>query len=132
MKTLVVDDDQALQEVLRDVLEAEGYTVVTADDGEQALRQWDEARPDLVLLDIRMPGMDGYEVCRRLRQWDPRRTTPIIMLTALSAEADELRGLEVGADDYMTKPFNTRELTARMRTVLSRYGDSGGGQRPTG
>ena len=68
MKTLVVDDDAALQEVLRDVLEAEGYTVVTADDGEQALRQWDEARPDLVLLDIRMPGMDGYEVCQRVRQ----------------------------------------------------------------
>ena len=132
MKALVVDDDPGILQVLQDVLEAEGYAVSTAGDGEQALRQWDEVRPEIVLLDILMPGLDGFEVCRRLRQWDPRRTTPIIMLTALSAEADEVRGLEVGADDYVTKPFNTRELTARMRTVLSRYGDSGGAQRPTG
>ena len=125
VKALVVDDDPALQEVLRDVLEAEGYCVVMADDGEQALRQWDEARPDIVLLDIIMPGMDGYEVCRRLRQWDPRRTTPIIMLTARSAEADELHGLEVGADDYVTKHFSVKQLTARMQTVLGRYRDPG-------
>ncbi len=126
MKTLVVDDDPGILQVLRDVLEAEGYTVVTADDGEQALRQWDEARPDIVLLDIIMPGMDGYEVCRRLRQWDPRRTTPIIMLTALSAEGDELRGLEVGADDYVTKPFSVKQLIALLQTVPLRSQEPGG------
>ena len=123
MKTLVVDDDAMLLETLRDVLEDEGYTVFTAADGEQALRRWDEAHPDIVLLDIMLPGMHGYEVYRRLRERDSRGTTPIIMLTALGAEADELRGLELGADDYVTKPFSPRQLTARMRSVLRRYGD---------
>ena len=126
MKTLVVDDDPALRETLCEVLEAEGFAVSTAGDGEQALRQWEEVRPDLVLLDIRMPGLDGHEVCQRLRQWDPLRTTPIIMLTALSNEAEAVRGFEVGADDYVTKPFNIKLLVARMQTVLGRYRDLSG------
>ena len=119
IKALVVDDDPLILELLQLVLELEGYTVVTASDGEQALRQWDTEQPDLVLLDIGLPGMDGYEVCRRLRQRDPLHTSAIMMLTARVSEADELRGLSVGADDYMTKPFDCRQLPDRLRAVLS-------------
>ena len=102
--------------------------MLLADGGAQALQHRDEARPDIVLIDVLMRGMDGYEVCQRLHQWDPLRRTPIIMLTARTAEADQLRGLDVGADDYITKPFSVKQLRARMQTVLRR---SGGRRRNT-
>ncbi len=120
VKALVIDDNQLIVELLRAVLELDGYTVVTAGDGEQALRQWETEQPDIVLLDIGLPGMDGYEVCRRLRQRDPLHATPIVMLTARVSQADERRGLDLGADDYMTKPFDQRQLTGRLRTALGR------------
>ena len=128
IKALVVDDDPLILELLQAVLEFEGYTVVTASDGEQALRQWETEQPDLVLLDIGLPRMDGYEVCRRLRQRDPLHTSAIMMLTAHDTEADELRGLNLGADDYMTKPFDWHQLTDRLRAVLS--DDRGAGSAP--
>ncbi len=121
MRVLVVDDDVALVRVVQELLEEHGHTVYTANDGPQALQQWEAQQPDIVLLDIMMPGMDGHEVCQRLREWDLRRATAIIMVTALGAEMEEVRGLEVGADDYVTKPFSLQQLTVRMQTVLGRY-----------
>ena len=121
MRVLVVDDDVALVRVVQDLLEEHGHAVYTASDGPQALRQWEAQQPDIVLLDLMMPGMDGHQVCQRLREWDLRRTTAIIMVTALGAEMEEVHGLEVGADDYVTKPFDTRDLLVRMQMVLRRY-----------
>ena len=129
-KALIVDDDATMCSLLRELLEDEGYTVVTARNATEALRQWDRTRPDLVLLDVIMPGMDGYQVCQRLRQWDLGHTTAIILLTSLAEEADQVCGLEVGADDYVTKPFSVKQLTTRIQTVLRRYGDAGGGSGP--
>jgi DNA-binding response OmpR family regulator len=117
VKVLLVDDDAELVDVLAYALRREGYTVLTAPDGEQALQRWEAERPDLILLDGRLPKVDGFEVCRRVRQ---ASETPIIMLTARDEEADVLRGLQLGADDYVTKPFSARVLAARMRTVLRR------------
>ena len=121
MNVLVVDDDGALLRVVQELLEEQGHTVVTAGDGQQALQQWEAHQLDIVLLDLMMPGMDGHEVCQRLREWDLRRTTVIIMVTALGAEMEEVHGLEVGADDYVTKPFDTQDLLVRMQLVLRRY-----------
>jgi DNA-binding response OmpR family regulator len=116
-KILLVDDDTTLLRFVGEYLDKEGYTVSTADRGEKALRLFYGERPDLVLLDVMMPGMDGWEVCARLREL---ADTPIIMLTAKTAEAEKLRGFKLGVDDYITKPFSLAELMARLRAVLSR------------
>jgi DNA-binding response OmpR family regulator len=117
VKVLLVDDDAELVDLLRYALRREGYTVLTALDGEQALQRWEAERPDLILLDGILPKVDGFEVCRRVRH---ASATPIIMLTARDEEADVLRGLQLGADDYVTKPFSARVLAARMRAILGR------------
>jgi two-component system KDP operon response regulator KdpE len=116
-KILVIDDDAALLTLLRLGLEREGFTVVTAESGKDGLRQAYEAHPDLILLDIMMPDMDGWMTCQRLRYVCD---TPIIMLTAKSDRADVLKGLALGADDYLTKPCNFDELKARIHTNLRR------------
>ena len=114
---LVIEDEENLQEALKYNLEREGYDVLTASDGERGLGMARERKPDLVILDIMLPQLDGLEVCRILRR---ERDTPIIMLTAKGEEVDRVVGLELGADDYITKPFSMRELLARLRTVLRR------------
>lgn len=115
---LVVDDEPRLVRLVREVLQAVGYRVVVAGDGPAALEQVALERPDLVLLDVLLPrGLDGYETCRRLREFSD---IPVIMLTAKAREADKLEGFEVGADDYLTKPFSSKELLARVRALLRR------------
>jgi DNA-binding response OmpR family regulator len=114
---LLVDDDTTLLRFLTEYLEREGYAVRTADRGQAALRLFYEARPDIVVLDVMMPGMDGWEVCARLREL---AETPVILLTAKTGEADKLRGFRLGVDDYITKPFSLAELGARIRAVLTR------------
>ncbi|MFO7698770.1 MAG: response regulator transcription factor [Anaerolineae bacterium] len=116
-RILVVEDEISLLETLEYNLRREGYDVVTAADGRDAMQAAREKRPDLILLDIMLPGLDGLEVCRRLRK---EMATPVIMLTARADEIDKVVGLEVGADDYMTKPFGMRELLARVRALLRR------------
>lgn len=115
---LVVDDDPDALEIVGTFLESRGYRVATAPDGRQALAKVDELRPDLVLLDVMMPGMDGLEVLQRIRQVDP--ALPILMLTARDAPGDEALGLQHGADDYVVKPFNWDVLIARVRALLRR------------
>jgi DNA-binding response OmpR family regulator len=115
---LVVDDEPALVDVVTYNLKQAGFETVVAGDGREALRLAEESRPDLVVLDLMLPGLDGLTVCRALRERDPR--LPVIMLTARSTELDRVLGLEIGADDYMTKPFSPRELVARVRAVLRR------------
>jgi len=118
---LVVDDEPHIVEIVRDYLKQAGYRVVTANDGQTALIQARHERPDLIVLDLMMPGgLDGLDVCRRLRQDPGLADVPIIMLTARVEETDKLIGLEIGADDYVTKPFSPRELVARVRAVLRR------------
>jgi DNA-binding response OmpR family regulator len=117
-RILVVEDDEALALVLRDNLVYEGFDVDCAIDGQQALHKAQSARPDLVLLDLMIPGLDGFEVCRVLGTHPPR--LPIIMLTARTQHEDKIRGLELGADDYVTKPFILNELLARIHAVLRR------------
>ncbi len=114
---LVIDDEPKIAELCRDYLAAAGYAVLTAGDGAQGLALARRDRPDLVVLDLMLPGMDGLDVCRALRR---DGNVPIIMLTARVEETDKLIGLELGADDYLTKPFSPRELVARVRTVLRR------------
>jgi DNA-binding response OmpR family regulator len=114
---LLVEDEAAIVDVVRRYLERDGYRVVVASDGQRAVDEFQRLRPDLVLLDLMLPGLDGWEVCRRIRQ---QGGTPVIMLTARDEEADKLIGLELGADDYITKPFSPRELVARVRAVLRR------------
>jgi DNA-binding response OmpR family regulator len=114
---LLVDDEEAVRKVLTFPLERDGYTVVQAADGEEALRRFDDAKIDLVVLDIMLPRLDGLEVCRRLRA---RSSVPIIMLTARDDELDKVVGLELGADDYITKPFSIREFRSRVRALLRR------------
>lgn len=114
---LIVEDDVALSNLLRSHLEAEGYTVLQAFDGPSALDMVELIHPQLILLDWMLPGMDGLAVCRRLRQ---THLTPIIMLTARTEEVDQILGLEVGADDYIAKPFSIRQVLARVRAVLRR------------
>ena len=126
MKTLIVDDDPELVQMLQLVVELAGHAVLTASSGEQALRHWERERPDVVLLDIGLPGMDGYEVCQRLRQRDPDQTTAIIMFTARAAEADKQRALEAGADEYVTKPFSVKQLVGLLQAVPLRSRDAGG------
>ncbi|MDO5016100.1 MAG: response regulator [Eubacteriales bacterium] len=116
-KILVVDDEANIVEILKENLEREGYTTIEAYDGEAALRMGIEEAPDLIILDCMLPLMDGFEVCRRLRH---KTSVPIIMLTAKSEEVDKIVGLELGADDYITKPFSMRELIARVKAQLRR------------
>ncbi|MEU3737120.1 response regulator transcription factor [Streptomyces sp. NPDC032198] len=117
LRVLVVDDDPTVAEVVAGYLERGGYTVDRAEDGPGALERAAAFRPDLVVLDLMLPGMDGLEVCRRLRATGP---VPVIMLTARGDEDDRILGLEVGADDYVTKPFSPRELVLRVESVLRR------------
>jgi two-component system phosphate regulon response regulator PhoB len=117
---LVAEDESALVTLLRYNLEREGYRVVEATDGEEALLLASEEKPDLVLLDWMLPQLSGIEVCRRLRARPESRNVPILMLTARGEEADRVRGLNTGADDYITKPFSMTELLARLRAVLRR------------
>jgi DNA-binding response OmpR family regulator len=114
---LVVDDEPRYVRALQINLEASGYKVLAARDGQTAIELAVSEEPDLILLDIRMPGLDGYEVCRRIREFS---AVPIIMLTALAEDADKVKGLDIGADDYVTKPFSAEELWARVRAVLRR------------
>ena len=117
-KILVVDDDKNICELLRLYLVKEGYNVTMVHDGSAALTEFDKLHPDLVLLDVMMPVMDGWEVCRKIRAKD---NTPIIMLTAKGETYDKVLGLELGADDYIIKPFDSKELVARVRAVLRRF-----------
>lgn len=117
---LVVDDEEPIQELLRFNLEKEGYLVCVAKDGQEALNQVKNDPPDLLVLDLMLPGMDGLEVCRKLRSNPKSEQIPIIMLTAKGEEIDKVLGLELGADDYMTKPFSPRELLARIKARLRR------------
>ncbi|MFM8561126.1 MAG: response regulator [Solirubrobacterales bacterium] len=116
-RILLVDDEQSVQELLSYPLRKDGYEVVQAGDGKEALKLFGESRFDLVILDVMMPQMDGLECCRRLRASSP---VPIIMLTAQAEEADKIVGLELGADDYITKPFSVRELRSRIKALLRR------------
>lgn len=117
---LVVEDEDALAQLLKYNLEKEGYRVSVAGDGEEALVAADESAPDLVVLDWMLPKAPGIEVCRRLRARQDTRNTPIVMLTARGEETDRIRGLDMGADDYITKPFSMSELLARLRAVMRR------------
>ena len=117
-KILIVDDEKSIVDIIKFNLDKEGYRTFTAYDGYGALEEFQKESPDLVTLDVMMPGMDGYEVCRRIRE---SSNIPIIMVTARTEEIDTVLGLEMGADEYVTKPFSMRELMARVRTGLRRY-----------
>ncbi len=117
MKILIVDDDRSIVELLRLYLEKDGYTCITAENGKIGLEAFKRESPDLMILDIMMPEMDGWQVCREVRKFSE---TPIIMLTAKGETFDKVLGLELGADDYMVKPFETKELLARIKAVLRR------------
>jgi DNA-binding response OmpR family regulator len=121
-RVLVVDDDPTVSDVVRRYLERAGYQVALAGDGYDALAAYAENRPDLLVLDLMLPGIDGLEVARRLRSTDA--DLPIVMLTALGDEADRVLGLQLGADDYVTKPFSPRELVLRVQSVLRRAGNA--------
>lgn len=116
-KILVVDDEVKILELVKNYLENEGYDVITADGGRKALELFEREKPDLVILDLMMPEIDGFEVCKKIYN---SSTTPVIMLTAKTEEIDKLLGLELGADDYITKPFSLRELAARVKVILRR------------
>lgn len=119
-KVLLVDDEENIRILVRFNLEKSGYEVIEAGDGKEALRLVAAMRPEIVLLDLMLPGMDGLEVCRSLKSNPQTAALPIIMLTAKSDEIDRVIGLELGADDYLTKPFSQRELLARIKAVLRR------------
>ncbi len=122
MKTvLVVDDENDIVQLIRYNLEREGFRVESARDGNEALKKAGEVKPDLILLDIMLPGKDGYEVIKSLNQAERTANIPVIFLTAKSAEFDEVLGLELGADDYIVKPISPRKLVSRIRAVLRRY-----------
>jgi two-component system, OmpR family, response regulator MprA len=124
MKILVVDDERAVRESLRRALELEGYDVELAGDGLEGLARVDESQPDVLILDVLMPAMDGLEVCRRLRRAGNR--LPVLMLTARDAVENRVAGLDAGADDYVTKPFALEELLARVRALLRRSSNGAG------
>jgi DNA-binding response OmpR family regulator len=123
-RVLIVEDDPDMAGGLRDNIQFEGYEVLHADTGTEGLRVATEQKPDLILLDVMLPGMDGFEVCRHIRE--SGSTVPILMLTARGQEIDVVRGLELGADDYITKPFSLRELLARIKAALRRSGPASG------
>lgn len=117
MKILLADDDIDLLDVTAYALRREGFAVILATDGAQALRRWQQERPDLVVLDVNMPQQDGFAVCRQIRHAGP---TPVVLLTALNREEQIIRGFEAGADDYITKPFSPRQLAMRLRAIWRR------------
>ena len=119
-KILVVEDEASFSDALSYLLGREGFEVTVADTGDGAVAEFDRHGADLILLDLMLPGLSGTEVCRQIRQ---RSNVPVIMLTAKDSEVDKVVGLELGADDYVTKPYSTRELVARIRAVLRRQGD---------
>src|ERR687894_3134624 len=121
-RVLVVEDEESYREALSYMLAKEGFEVLEAADGAEGIAQYDRAGADIVLLDLMMPGLPGTEVYRQLRQRGP---VPVIMVTARDSEIDKVVGLELGADDYVTKPFSARELIARVRAVLRRGGEAG-------
>ncbi len=123
---LLVDDEKNITELARLYLEAEGYQTLAVHDGESALAFFRATPPDLVVLDLMLPKLDGFEVCRRIRATSD---VPVIMLTARDADVDKIVGLELGADDYLTKPFNPRELVARVKAILRRAAPGGRTQR---
>ncbi|MBR7071761.1 MAG: response regulator transcription factor [Clostridia bacterium] len=120
-KILIVDDDENIDELLRLYLEKDGFETVVALDGEQAVQYAERYSPDLILLDIMLPKLDGWQVCREIRK---KSETPIIMLTAKGETFDKILGLELGADDYISKPFDAKEVLARIKAVLRRSGDN--------
>ncbi|MEI6863674.1 MAG: response regulator, partial [Candidatus Omnitrophota bacterium] len=119
-KILIVDDEKQLVSLVRLHMEMSGYEVLSASDGEEALAVANRDKPDLMILDLMLPKIDGWEVCKRLRAESKSGDIPVIMLTARSETEDKLKGFECGADDYMTKPFSPRELVARVKRVLAR------------
>lgn len=131
-RILVADDEVSIRELLKFNLEKAGYEVDTLDDGINTVRKALENPPDLLVLDLMLPGMDGLEVCRTLRQNEVTQLLPIIMLTARSEEIDRVVGLEIGSDDYMTKPFSPRELVARVKSLLRRTKGGVGHKGETG
>lgn len=131
-RILVVDDDKAIVRVLKGYIEQAGYTVLTAHDGEAALHLLRRERPDLLVLDLMLPDRDGWEITRILRSDESLESMPIIMLTARVEDTDKIVGLELGADDYITKPFNAREVVARVRALLRRSQFSQGGSPQEG
>jgi DNA-binding response OmpR family regulator len=122
-KILLVEDDAEVREFVRVYLTREGFAVAEAGDGEAALELAESHAPDLLVLDVMLPGVDGWAVCRRLREQEATRRLPIVMLTSRSDEMDRVLGLELGADDYVSKPFSPRELVARIKAVLRRSGE---------
>ncbi len=119
MKILVIDDDRVLADLVTFALRREGFQVIQAHDGEAALRRWAGEQPDLIMLNVNLPRLDGFSVCRQIRQ---QSSTPIILLTVRGEEDDIVHGLQLGADDYVTKPFSPRQLVARVQAVLRRAG----------
>jgi DNA-binding response OmpR family regulator len=126
---LLVEDEPDVAELIRYHLQKEGWEVVQSTNGADALRRVREARPDVILLDIMVPQLNGWEVCRRLRQEPETRGVPVVMVTGRVEEGDKILGFELGADDYVTKPFSPRELVARVRAVLRRGRAAGGAER---
>jgi two-component system response regulator RegX3 len=124
-RVLIVEDEESFADPLAFLLRKEGFTAAVATTGQQALEEFDRNGADIVLLDLMLPGMSGTDVCKALRQ---RSTVPVIMVTARDSEIDKVVGLEIGADDYVTKPYSARELIARVRAVLRRGGESGDGE----
>lgn len=121
MKVLLVDDDPDLLDITTYALQREGFSILTATDGKQALRRWETEKPDVLVLDVNLPNVNGFEVCRQIRAHQGvQSATPILFLTALSGEEDVARGLGLGADDYITKPFSMRQLAMRLRVVHRR------------
>ncbi len=125
-KILIAEDDDHTRDALREVLTMEGYEVIAASDGLQAVDFFRVENPDFVCLDVMMPGLNGYEVCKQIRKQDEK--VPILFLTAKAEEIDTVLGLELGADDYMTKPFGVKEIIARIRAILRRTASRGGGR----
>lgn len=119
-KILIVDDEEHIRELIKFNLEKNGYRVICADNGLDALNMTKEENPHLLLLDLMLPGMDGYDVCKEIRKDNSISSTPIVMITAKGEEFDKVLGLELGADDYITKPFSVRELMARVKAILRR------------
>ena len=119
-KVLLVEDEEQLRRVMKDLLEREGYIVSEARDGIQALDQVDRHAPDIIVLDLNLPGLDGYSVLQQLRSRAATRTIPVMVLTAKGDEDNEVRVFELGADDFLTKPFRARALSARLEAVLGR------------
>ncbi|MBU0510689.1 MAG: response regulator transcription factor [Chloroflexi bacterium] len=119
MKALIVDDDRVLADVVAFTLRREGFEIIMAYDGKAALQRWAEEQPDIIILDVNMPKMDGFTVCRRIRE---QSEIPILLLTVRAEEDDIVRGLDLGADDYIVKPFSPRQLVARSKAILRRTG----------